>query len=72
MDATELNPPLLACHTNWTLKTALSEVEIQKEKRYLITERLGILCGTGEPDIDALAHAVTEADEWEARYNDSI
>jgi hypothetical protein len=54
------------------MKTALSEEEVQKEKRYLIQERLGILCGTGEPDIDALAIALWEADDWEARYSDSI
>jgi hypothetical protein len=78
MEATRLSPVALAaraplaCHTNWTMKTALSDAEIEKERAYIIAERLAILCGTDEPNADAAAYAIEDADQWEARYMDSI
>lgn len=62
----------LACHTWWTLKTALGDHEIEIERRYILTERLGILLGQGDLNADALAYAIEDADAWEDRYMDSI
>lgn len=54
------------------MKTALSDKEIEAERKYIIEERLGILCGTGEPNADAVAYAIEDADNWESTYMDSI
>jgi hypothetical protein len=63
---------MLAGHSCWTLKTELSDSEIQKERRYILTERLGILLGQGELTADALSYALEQADQWEDHYMDSI
>lgn len=69
---------ILACHSCWTLRTALSDKEITVERRYIIAERLGLMLPdvvgmpTDEQLIATSAEAIANADEWEARYMDSI
>ena len=78
MATTEMNsgPTTLACHTWWTLRTALKDDAITLERRYIMAERLCIMIPEGTPTdeqlIAASAEAIANADDWEDRYMDSI
>lgn len=38
--------------------------ELKAERSYRIQERLGIMCGSGEPTMEQIEIAEREADEW--------
>jgi hypothetical protein len=42
--------------------------EIERERKYRITERLGVLCGIEDPTPEQIAMATAEADEWAAQH----
>ena len=42
--------------------------ELKAERSYRIQERLGIMCGSGEPAIEQIEIAEREADEWQEKY----
>jgi len=72
-------PPTLACHTWWTLRTALKDDAITLERRYIIAERLCIMLPDGPLSsftdaqlLAATSEAIANADDWEDRYMDSI
>jgi hypothetical protein len=53
------------------MTTFLSDEELIAEWRYRYAERIGILCGSGEPTHQQKTLAAAEADAWEKDYHDS-
>lgn len=49
----------------------MSPEELAAERLYRIQERLGILCGSGEPTIEQIEIAEQEAEEWVRRHLNS-
>lgn len=46
--------------------------DLEAERRYVIEERLGILCGDGVPTDEQLELAVCEGDEWVLEYHKNL
>ena len=44
----------------------------EREWHYLVEERLGILCGTGQPTPEQVAMAEAEATAWVERNNSAL